>query len=98
MRRAARNIASSSSVVVHQRGHRCGDVAADELGRLLNAVLGVLDEVVRTDIPQRPDITADLCGWYALPGPPTLTDVRVRGFSAPGSRCWCAAASSSCGC
>jgi CubicO group peptidase (beta-lactamase class C family) len=55
-----------------------------ELGRLLNAVLGVPDEVVRTDLPQRPDLWEELCGWYALPGPPTLTDVRVRGFFGAG--------------
>ena len=55
-----------------------------ELGRLLNAVLGVPDEVVRSDIAQRPDLWEDLCGWYALPGPLTLTDVRIRGFFGAG--------------
>jgi CubicO group peptidase (beta-lactamase class C family) len=55
-----------------------------EMGRLLNSLLGVLDDVVRTDIPQRPEIWEELCGWYALPGPLTLTDVRVRGFFGAG--------------
>jgi hypothetical protein len=55
-----------------------------ELGRLLNSLLGVPDEVVRTDIPQRPEIWEELCGWYALPGPLTLTDVRIRGFFGAG--------------
>jgi len=55
-----------------------------ELGRLLNALLGVPDDVVRTDIPQRPERWGELCGWYALPGPLTLTDVRVRGFFGAG--------------
>ena len=27
---------------------------------------------------------AELCGWYALPGPLTLTDVRIRGFFGAG--------------
>ncbi len=54
------------------------------MGRLLKSLLGVPDDVVRTDIPQRPEIWEELCGWYALPGPLTLTDVRVRGFFGAG--------------
>ena len=47
-----------------------------ELSSLLNHLLGVPDEVIRTDVPQRPETWSDLCGWYYLPGP--LTDTRVR--------------------
>lgn len=47
-----------------------------ELGRVLNHLLGVRDEVAQTDVPQRPEIWDDLCGWYQLPG--RLTDVRAR--------------------
>lgn len=31
---------------------------------MLKQLLGVPDEVIRTDVPQRPEIWADLCGWY----------------------------------
>jgi hypothetical protein len=47
-----------------------------EMSRLVNHLLGVPDEVIRTDVPQRPEVWGDLCGWYYLPGP--LTDVRLR--------------------
>jgi Beta-lactamase len=47
-----------------------------EMSRLVNHLLGVPDEVIRTDVPQRPEVWGDLCGWYCLPGP--LTDVRLR--------------------
>jgi CubicO group peptidase (beta-lactamase class C family) len=53
-----------------------------EMSRLLHRLLGVPDEVIRTDIPQRPEVWSDICGWYYLPGP--LTDVRVRGFMGAG--------------
>lgn len=47
-----------------------------ELGWLLNHLLGVRDEEVRTDVPQHPEIWEDICGSYQLPG--RLTDVRAR--------------------
>lgn len=47
-----------------------------ELSRMLNHVLGVPDDAVRTDVPQHPEIWGDLCGRYELPGP--LTNVRAR--------------------
>jgi hypothetical protein len=53
-----------------------------EMSKLLHRLLGVSDEVIRTDIPQRPEVWSDICGWYYLPGP--LTDVRVRGFMGAG--------------
>ncbi len=43
---------------------------------LLETVLGVHGSVVRTDVPQRPQVWDQLCGWYQLPGP--LTDARAR--------------------
>lgn len=54
-----------------------------ETGRLLGDLLGVQETPIRTDVPQHPEIWADLCGWYALPGP--VTDVRMRGFMGPGA-------------
>ena len=45
--------------------------------------IGVPDDAIRTDIPQRPEVWPDLCGWYLLPGP--LTDVRMRGMFGAGA-------------
>jgi hypothetical protein len=55
-----------------------------EVGHLLATALGVPDDTVRRDVPLRPDLWQDLCGWYALPGPATPTDVRIRGFFGAG--------------
>jgi CubicO group peptidase (beta-lactamase class C family) len=35
-----------------------------EVGGMLRHLLGVSDEVMRTDVPQHPEIWGDLCGWY----------------------------------
>lgn len=35
-----------------------------EVGRLLSHLLGVADEVVRTDVPHHPEIWGDICGLY----------------------------------
>jgi CubicO group peptidase (beta-lactamase class C family) len=47
-----------------------------ELGRLLRHLLGVPDDVVRSDVPHRPEIWEDLCGRYQLP--PRISDLRGR--------------------
>jgi CubicO group peptidase (beta-lactamase class C family) len=47
-----------------------------ETAQLLRQLLGVPDDVIRTDVPHHPEIWADLCGWYALPA--RMTDVRAR--------------------
>jgi hypothetical protein len=47
-----------------------------ELAGLLNRLLGVSDRAIRTDIPQHPELWADLCGWYQLSA--RLTDARAR--------------------
>jgi CubicO group peptidase (beta-lactamase class C family) len=54
-----------------------------ELGRVLNHLLDVGDPSVRTDLPQRPDVWADVCGWYAVPA--RLTDVRTRAMIGAGA-------------
>jgi CubicO group peptidase (beta-lactamase class C family) len=54
-----------------------------ETAGLLNHLLGVPDEQIRTDVPQHPELWSDLCGWYQLPGP--LTDARVRGMLGAGA-------------
>jgi CubicO group peptidase (beta-lactamase class C family) len=56
---------------------------AAETGGLLNHLLGVPDDVIRTDAPQRPEIWGDICGWYYLPGP--ITDARARGMLGAGA-------------
>ena len=35
-----------------------------EIAGLLKHLLGVPDEVIRTDVPQHPELWGDLCGWY----------------------------------
>jgi len=35
-----------------------------EVGGLLKHLLGIPDEVTRSDVPQHPEIWDDLCGWY----------------------------------
>ena len=37
---------------------------APEVGGVLRRLLGVPDEVIRTDVPHRPELWGDLCGWY----------------------------------
>jgi hypothetical protein len=37
---------------------------APEIGGMLRQLLGVADDVIRTDVPQHPEIWGELCGWY----------------------------------
>jgi hypothetical protein len=53
-----------------------------ETDRLFHHLLGAPDKAIRTDLPHHPEIWANICGWYYLPGP--LTDVRVRGMIGAG--------------
>ncbi len=41
---------------------------------ILRYVLDVPGEVIRTDVPQHPEVWGELCGWYAFPG--SLRDVQ----------------------
>jgi CubicO group peptidase (beta-lactamase class C family) len=54
-----------------------------EVAGLLKHVLGVPDEVIRTDVPQHPEIWGDLCGWYQLSA--RLTDARTRAMIGAGA-------------
>lgn len=47
-----------------------------ELDRLLRQLLGVSDEIVRSDIPHHPEIWADLCGRYVFQA--RIGDLRGR--------------------
>ncbi|PFG38223.1 CubicO group peptidase (beta-lactamase class C family) [Georgenia soli] len=72
-------------LVAFTNGTRGGSTwLAAETGALLDSLLGVPEPTVRADVPERPDVWADLCGRYTLPGPATLTDVRVRGVVGAG--------------
>ena len=48
----------------------------EEVRRLLHRLLDVPDEVVRTDIPERPEVWQQLCGRYRFP--PKISDLRGR--------------------
>jgi len=54
-----------------------------ECAGLLRALLGLPEDAIRTDIPQRPEVWGALAGRYRLPGP--LTDVRMRAFVGAGA-------------
>ncbi len=41
-----------------------------EVSALLRQLLGVPDDVIRSDTPQRPKTWNALCGWYRVLGPP----------------------------
>jgi CubicO group peptidase (beta-lactamase class C family) len=47
-----------------------------ETARLMHQLLGVPEDVIRTDVPQHPQVWRDLCGWYQLPG--GRSDTRAR--------------------
>jgi CubicO group peptidase (beta-lactamase class C family) len=47
-----------------------------EFGQLLGDLLGVPPEGIRTDVPQHPEVWAEICGWYKPSIP--VTDVRAR--------------------
>jgi CubicO group peptidase (beta-lactamase class C family) len=40
---------------------------APEVGGMLRWLLGVAGDVVRTDVPQHPEIWGELCSWYRFP-------------------------------
>jgi hypothetical protein len=45
---------------------------------LLRRLLGLPDQTIRTDVPPRPEIWAELCGWYGMaPGPLTNAFYRL---------------------
>ena len=55
-----------------------------EIAGLLSAALGVPDDVIRKDIPQHPEVWAEICGWYPFEG--RLTDLRARAMMGAGAR------------
>jgi hypothetical protein len=54
-----------------------------EAGGLLRQLLGVPEDVIRTDVPHHPEIWADLCGWYPVSA--QLTDNQARAAAGLGA-------------
>jgi CubicO group peptidase (beta-lactamase class C family) len=50
---------------------------------VLRSLLGLPDDVVRTDVPDDPRVWRDLCGWYSF-GPGVLTDPQPRALFGAG--------------
>jgi CubicO group peptidase (beta-lactamase class C family) len=42
-----------------------------EVDGMVRRLIGVPDEVIRTDVAQRPELWGDLCGWYSFSAYPT---------------------------
>jgi hypothetical protein len=40
-----------------------------EIGDMLRQLLGVSEEVIRSDVPHHPELWGDLCGWYRFSAP-----------------------------
>ena len=51
---------------------------------LLRHLIGLPEDQVRSDIPPRPDVWAELCGWYAPP-PGTVTNLFARALMGAGA-------------
>ena len=54
-----------------------------EAGRLLGQLIGVPDDVIRTDVAQHPEVWGDICGWSPFAAP--LTDLRARSIFGAGA-------------
>lgn len=54
-----------------------------EVGRLLGHLLGVPEDGIRTDVPHRPEIWGDICGWYPVSA--QLTDMQARAIAGLGA-------------
>jgi hypothetical protein len=72
-------------VVLANTGGLDGRGAAEPLGvALMRRLLGLPDEAVRSDVPQRPEVWRELCGWYA-PDPGPVTNLFTRAFLGAGA-------------
>lgn len=71
-------------VVLGNTGGLTGRGAPQQLGGvLLRRLLGLPAEEVRRDVPQRPEVWGELCGWYE-PGPGRLTNLFTRALIGAG--------------
>ena len=72
-------------IVLANTGGLSGQGAPVPVGTaLLRQLLGLPEDAVRADIPPRPDIWAELCGWYA-PAPGPVTNLFARAFMGAGA-------------
>ena len=55
-----------------------------ETGGLLRHLIGVPDEVIRTDVPHRPEVWGEICGWYGARAQPT--DMMAWSWMGAGAR------------
>jgi CubicO group peptidase (beta-lactamase class C family) len=55
-----------------------------ELSTLLGRIVGAAEARIRSDIPMRPDVWADLCGYYSVPA--LATDIRLRAMMGVGAQ------------
>jgi len=72
-------------VVLGNTGGLDGRGAPEPLGaRVLRRLLGLPDESIRTDVPARPEVWGELCGWYA-PDPGPVTNLFTRAVMGAGA-------------
>ena len=72
-------------IVLANTGGLDGRGAPEPLGTaLLRRLLDLPDEVIRTDIPVRPETWNQICGWYS-PDPGPVTNLFTRAFMGAGA-------------
>ncbi|HEX5948204.1 MAG TPA: serine hydrolase domain-containing protein, partial [Actinomycetota bacterium] len=54
-----------------------------ELGRLLRHLIGAPEDAIRTDVPHRPEVWSELCGWYGVRA--QATDMMARSMVGAGA-------------
>lgn len=70
-------------VLLFTNGTRQADLwLPTEAARLLEQVVGRPTETIRPEVPHRPEVWADISGWYRLDA--RITDIRLRGFIGAG--------------
>ncbi len=71
-------------VVAFTNGARQAELwLLDETEQLLRRLLNLPEEAIRSDLPQRPHLWRELCGWYQLPA--RLSDIRLRAMVGAGA-------------
>ena len=72
-------------VALSNTGGLSGQGAPTEVGTaLLRQLIGLPEDQLRDDVPPRPDVWAELCGWYAPP-PGPVTNLFARALMGAGA-------------
>jgi CubicO group peptidase (beta-lactamase class C family) len=72
-------------VALSNTGGLSGQGAPNDAGRaLLRTLMGLPDDQLRHDVPPRPDVWAELCGWYS-PAPGAVTNLFARALMGAGA-------------